>query len=67
MPRPFWYDASGSMWSCWNDREVRVLWSTTECETCPFWKPREPEQDHGGAIRPEGAVACPADPKIESR
>ena len=67
MPRPFWYDAGDSMWSCWNDREIRILSSTTECETCPLWKPREPEQAHDASIRPSGAVACPADRKIESR
>ena len=67
MPRPYWYAAGESMWSCWNDRDVRVLSSTTDCEACPLWKPREVEHAHEGAIPPTGAVPCRDDATIESR
>jgi hypothetical protein len=61
MPRPFWLSAGESPWCCWNERDVRVLTSTTECESCPMWKPREVEHAHEGAIPPKGAMTAPVD------
>jgi hypothetical protein len=54
MPRPYWLSAWDDPWSCWNDRDVKVLPSTDGCQNCPMF--RERAHDARPARPPEGAV-----------
>ncbi len=64
MPAPYWTAAWDAPWSCWNDREVRLLPTTTFCRQCPLWTPRAAGHGLSGPIQPEGAVPLPPDGPI---
>jgi hypothetical protein len=54
MPRPYWLSAWDDPWSCWNDRDIKVLPSTEGCQNCPMFRARA--HGAGYAVPPEGAV-----------
>ena len=57
MPRPYWLSAWDSPWSCWNDRDVKVLQSTDGCQNCPLFRERAvPHALIDGNVIPPGAV-----------
>ena len=54
MPRPYWLSAWDDPWSCWNDRDIKVLQSTDGCQNCPLF--RERAVPHHFGEPPKGAV-----------
>jgi hypothetical protein len=60
MPRPYWLAAWDDPWSCWNDRDVKVLQTTDACQNCPLFRERTVAHHVDGP--PRGAV--PLEPII---
>jgi hypothetical protein len=56
MPPPYWYAAWDDAWSCWNDRDIRILHSTEVCQRCPLFRKREAGREKTQAIPPRGAI-----------
>jgi hypothetical protein len=56
MPRPYWLSAWDAPWSCWNEREMKVLATTDACQNCPGWRERVMEPASGRDVPPAGAV-----------
>jgi hypothetical protein len=56
MPRPYWYSAWDDPWSCWNDRDIKVLPSTNGCQQCPMFRQRAIPHADACAIPPRGAI-----------
>jgi hypothetical protein len=56
MPRPYWLSAWDEPWSCWNDRDIKVLPSTEGCQNCPLFRERAIPHRADGAIPPKGAM-----------
>jgi hypothetical protein len=54
-PRPYWYSAWDDPWSCWNDRDLRILHSTEVCRQCPFFREREAGET-AETVPPRGAI-----------
>ena len=56
MPRPYWFSAWDSPWSCWNDHDVKVLPSTDRCQNCPMFRERALSAEHYDDVQPKGAI-----------
>jgi hypothetical protein len=56
MPRPYWFSAWDDPWSCWNDRDIKVLPSTEGCANCPLFRERALPACAADAVPPKGAI-----------